>query len=97
MKKVIGVIIMLVFVLTMIIAVIILIISGLSSILKGAQCPEYSLPAYLEPRTDGDCAAIGILLRKATAGRKCVYVTNDWWQGANPVHHELAIDLAKGY
>jgi hypothetical protein len=61
------------------------------------QCPEYTLPEYLEPRTDGDCAAIGILLRKATAGRKCVYVTNDWWQGANPVHHELAIDLAQGY
>ena len=61
-------------------------------------CRSYEIPEYLEPRSDGQCLAIGILLQKATATAPwCVVVTNDWWTGDPVITAELAKDLAKGY
>jgi hypothetical protein len=62
------------------------------------ECPPYRLPDYLEGLDDGSCAAIGLLLQKATANKcGCVMVTNNWWHGDNPVFAELADEMAKGY
>jgi len=60
------------------------------------QCPDYKLPDYLESRTDRECLAIGILLKKATNnGQRCVTVTNEWFDGM--ITAEQAKDLANGY